>query len=129
MRIQTEVIVSLSRWFDAPTLSDVSIVNSGPVSWFVGSVLRKRAMTFAPFVFFAPGAYDPARPESVALLAHELTHIEQYRRYGKQSFLARYFWALGRNGFRYNHQLPLEREAYDLQAEVREALRSRLPEI
>ncbi|MFQ5872852.1 MAG: DUF4157 domain-containing protein, partial [Dehalococcoidia bacterium] len=92
---------------------------------FVRVVLRRGAMTFSPFIFLGRSLYDPSSLSSLALLAHELKHLEQYQRYGHLRFLIRYFWDLARNRFRYNRQLPLEAEAYDLQDNVRDALRNK----
>ncbi len=41
---------------------------------------------------------------------------------GHFGFLMRYFRDRARNGFEYSKTLPLEKAAYDLQAEVLEAL-------
>jgi len=37
------------------------------------------AFTLGEEIHFAPGLYDPASPEGVALLGHELTHVVQQR--------------------------------------------------
>jgi hypothetical protein len=126
MRLSTEVTGALQPWFPWLQPDRVRIVSGGPVGWFVGSVLRKRAMTFSPFIFFRYGAYDGSSLSSVALLAHELKHIEQYRRDGHPRFLVRYFWDLTCSRFRYSRDLPLEAEAYAIQAEVESRLRERL---
>ena len=47
---------------------------------------------------------------SDSLLRHEMKHVEQYKRYGKVGFLARYLWGWVSNGFRYS-KIPLEVEA------------------
>jgi len=111
-------------WFPTMRLDNVRVVTGGPVCWFVRSVLRRGAMTFSPFVFYGRAAYDPATLRSLGLLVHELKHIEQYRRYGHAVFLVRYFWAMGRNRFRYSHDLPLEAEAYAIEAAFKAALES-----
>ncbi len=126
MRLSTEVAVALQPWFPWLHPDRVRLVSGGPVCWFVGSVLHKRAMTFSPFIFFRYGAYDGSSLSSLALLAHELKHIEQYRTYGHPRFLVRYFWDLARSRFRYNRDLPLEADAYAIQAEVESRLRERL---
>jgi len=123
MRIDPNIVAILRSWFPALDLDGVRVVVRGPVCWFVRNVLRQGAMTVAPFIFFGRDAYDPKEHSSVALLAHELKHVDQYRRYGYVAFFARYFWALGKNRFRYSRDLPLEAEAYALQAEVRDKLR------
>lgn len=99
-------------------LDGVSVVTAGPACWLVKHVLRQGALTFSPFVFFGGSTYDPADADSVALLAHELKHVEQYQRYGRAGFLIRYFRDLAGRRFRYSADLPLEREAYALQDDV-----------
>jgi len=116
---------TLQPWFPSLALSKVRIVEAGPVCWFVRNVLRQGAMTFSPFIFFGRDTWDGASLVSIALLAHELRHIEQYRERGHVMFLARYFRDLARNRFRYSRDLPLEAECYALQARVEEALRAR----
>ncbi len=116
---------ALRPWFPSLDTSDARIATSGPVCWFVRSALRQGAMTLGSRIYFGRSAYEPSRPESLALLAHELKHVEQYRRYGAPGFLARYLWRLALNGFRYSHDLPLEKEAYAIQERVREALGER----
>ncbi len=123
MRLEPAVAEMLEPWFPSLPLRDVRIVTRGPVCWFVRVVLHKSAMAFSPFVFFGRSDYEPASLRSVSLLAHELKHIEQYRRHGHFLFLLRYFWHLARNGLRYSRDLPLEAEAYDLQDDVEDALR------
>jgi hypothetical protein len=125
MRIDSTTAESLQPWFPSLALDRVQIVHEGPMCWFVRNVLRQGAMTIAPYIFYGRSRFDPARLGSVALLAHELKHVQQYQEKGHVRFLARYFWDLGRNRFQYSKTLPLEKEAYDLQAEVERALRSR----
>lgn len=122
MRIDPTVAGLLLPWFSQPTLESVRIVQNGPVCWFVRVVLRQSAMTVASYIFFGRSRYDPARLASIALLAHEIKHVEQYQHYGHARFLLLYVWHLARNRFRYSRDLPLEAEAYPLQAEVRAAL-------
>ena len=124
MKIDAATIERLRPWFESIDLEKVRLVHSGPVCWYVRYVIKQGAMTIAPFVFYGRTAYDPTRLGSVALLAHELKHIEQYRRYGHVRFLARYLIALARARFRYSRDLPLEAEAYYLQDEVRAELRT-----
>jgi hypothetical protein len=119
MRIAPSTSAAISAWFPGLDLGEVRIITSGPVCWFVRSVLRQGAMTFAPYVFFGRDPWDPSSARSVALLAHEIKHIEQYGRLGHAGFLARYFRDLAANRFRYSETLTLEAEAYALQAEVR----------
>ena len=48
------------------------------------------------------------------LVAHELVHYDQWKRYGWVGFPLRYLWGWVTNGFRYVHN-PLELEAWVLE--------------
>lgn len=122
MKIDDQTADELRHWFPDFDMRSVTLVHSGPVCWFVEHVLRQGAMTFAPFVFYGKSRFQPGEPGSVALLAHELKHVQQYREMGHLRFLARYFLDKARNGFRYSKDLPLEKDAYDLQEQVLEKL-------
>ena len=51
----------------------------------------------------------------VSLLFHECVHVAQYRRLGVDRFMEEYVTGWATNGFDY-YAIPLEREAYGLQA-------------
>ena len=123
MKIGAATIATLQPWFGAMPLDGVHIVERGPMCWLVRNVLRQGAMTIAPFIFYGKARFDASSLPSVALLAHELKHVEQYRAKGHVRFLATYLRDLAGNKFRYSHDLPLEAEAYALQADVLKALR------
>jgi hypothetical protein len=122
MKLDATTIETLRPWFPTLAVDNVRVLQGGPVSWFVRVILRQGAMTIDPFVFYGRSRLNPSSPSSLALLAHELKHVEQYRRFGRLGFLLRYLRDLARNRFRYARDLPLEAECYALQAEVREAL-------
>lgn len=122
IKLEKSTIELLQPWFPDLRLTDVSLVSNGPVCWYVRSVARQGMMTIAPWVFYGRETYDPDNLVSVALIAHELVHVRQYHERGHAAFLARYLWDLGRNGFRYSRELPLEAEAYALQSRVRSEL-------
>jgi hypothetical protein len=113
------------RWFPDLDLDRVRIVTGGPVCWYVRRAGRG-AMTLAPYIFFGRAKFDPRDARSLALLVHELKHVEQVGRMGHIRFYLRYAAGLIRNGFRYSHDHPLEKEAYALQAAVFEPLRDAL---
>jgi hypothetical protein len=60
--------------------------------------------------------YDPHTPTGLALLAHELKHVEQYEKEGLVKFYLKYLWAFIRHG--YGQTVPFEAEAYELQGQV-----------
>lgn len=115
------VVRALKPWFPDLDFEKVRLVHKGLMSWFVRNVLRQGAMTIAPFIFFGKHGYDPDSPRSIALLAHELRHIEQYREMGYVGFIYTYMRDRIRAG-EYRRDLPLEAGPYALQDEVRTAL-------
>ena len=122
MKIDDATATTLRPWFPDLDMSSVTLVDRWPMNTLVRNVLRQGAMTIAPFVFYGKASFQPGDPKSIALLAHELKHVQQYRSMGYFRFFKRYFLDKARNGFEYSKTLPLEKEAYDLQAEVLEAL-------
>ena len=123
MKIDAETAKKLRPWFPNLDMQSVTLVNAWPTNVLLKHVLRQGAMTIAPFVFYGKGSFNPDSDTSVALLAHELRHIEQYRSMGYLAFFRRYFLDKTRNGFAYSRSLPLEKEAYDLQVDVLKGLR------
>ena len=85
-------------------------------------------MTIGRFVFLLR---DDARDGSSQLLAHELVHVQQYRRQGYLTFSARYLWHYGHGIVRLrNHKkayraIPAETEAYAAAAAWAKARRAR----
>ena len=122
--MEAKLVESMKPWFPALDLDRVRLVHKGPMAWFVRTVLRQGAMTIAPFVFFGKHHFDPDSPRSLALLAHELKHIEQYAAMGHIRFVWTYLRDRRRAGG-YSRDLPLEIEPYALQDEVRYALETR----
>jgi hypothetical protein len=66
-------------------------------------------------IYFRDSAYQINSQHGIELLAHELTHVEQYLS-GMTIF--KYLWA-SRRGYRQN---PYEVEAYEKGAEVRDKI-------
>ena len=93
-------------------------VRTGVPRWAAG---RPAAMTFRHTVYFAPGCFEPSSTEGIALLAHELAHVEQFRRLGTLRFAARYLGAYlksrlrGRTPHAAYTEIPLECAARDVQ--------------
>ncbi|MGQ9896640.1 MAG: eCIS core domain-containing protein [Acidobacteriota bacterium] len=54
------------------------------------AVVPPVAITFGALVWVIPRWYAPATPAGLELIAHELTHVVQYRRYGCVGFTLRY---------------------------------------
>jgi len=60
--------------------------------------------------------YDPHSAWGLALLAHELKHVEQYEKDGWCKFYAKYLWAYVFHG--YGESVPFEAAAYEFQRQV-----------
>ena len=105
-------------------MQSVTLIDAWPMNAVIKNGLRQGAMTIAPFVFYGKAHFTPGDAKSIALLAHELKHIQQYRGMGYLGFLKRYFLDKAKNGFEYSKTLPLEKVAYDLQDEVLQALQN-----
>jgi hypothetical protein len=98
-------------------LDAVQIRTSGPPSWYV-SVVGWSAITFGDRFWLR----EEARRRDIPLIAHELVHVAQYRRYGFAGFLARYVRDFVRHRG-YSRELPLEAPAYERADQARRALR------
>ncbi len=66
-------------------------------------------------------AYNPHTAIGLALLAHELKHVQQYERNGVLRFFVRYISSYGSHGG-YGRSVDFENEAYALGDDVREHL-------
>jgi hypothetical protein len=95
-------------------------VFSGPLANLAASALRAQAFVVGRRVFVSREAAREiagSTPTGLALLAHELAHVEQYRRYGIARFLWLYFGGYlegrvrGDSHARAYAAIPFEREA------------------
>jgi hypothetical protein len=101
-------------YFQRRTLEMARIVEGYVPFW-----LNKQmgAVVLGHHIYFRSGLYQPGvsdlinAPVSLELLAHELTHVEQYL---SGMTIGKYLWA-SRHGYRQN---PYEIEAYDKGAYV-----------
>lgn len=96
-------------YFHLHTLQKALIVEDHTPFW-----LRKNmcAVVLGHRIYFRAGAYQFNTPQGIELLAHELTHVEQYL---SGMTMLKYLWA-ARYGYQQN---PYEVEAYAKGAEVR----------
>jgi hypothetical protein len=121
--VDADIARRLKPWFPNTDIARVRVVTNGPVCWFVRRVLNQGGMTIAPYVFFGKDRFDPGSASSMALLAHELRHIEQYAVMGHMKFLFTYVRDRVRAG-EYRRDLPLEVDPYALQGVVKLELRA-----
>lgn len=104
-------------YFDDEVLACARIIEGKTPFW-----LRKRmnAVVLQNRIYFRAGVYVPDSAYGIELLAHELTHVEQFMR---GMTIGKYLWA-SRRGYGNNRY---EIEAYARVAEIRR-LCSKLPD-
>ncbi len=103
---------NFAPYFKHQTLASAQIFEGNVPFW-----LRKKmcAVVLGSRIYFRRGVYQPNQISSVELLAHELTHVEQYL---SGMNLLKYCWA-SRFGYQKN---PYEIEAYAKGKAVRFAI-------
>lgn len=75
------------------------------------------AITLGTTIYYRqPQLYNPHTVQGLAVLAHELKHVEQYERNGWLKFYARYIWDFRSHG--YGESVSFEAEAYEFQRRV-----------
>jgi len=102
-------------FFQQATLDSVRIIEGYAPFWLRKSMC---AVVMRHRIYFRLGAYQPNTPASTELLAHELTHVEQYL---SGMTILKYLWA-ARRGYRQN---LYEVEAYAKGAYVSAQILSR----
>ena len=114
--IPLHIRAELEPYFDFAVLDSVRFKVGDPVELNMAHALMQNpdvsAVTLVDVIVFRDAA--EAR-DDVALWAHELKHVEQYRQLGVDQFAARYA----------RDYRALEAPAYQLQGQVRQALKAR----
>ena len=88
---------------------------------------RRSAITLSYLIIFTkPQYYDPGSIQGLALLAHELKHVEQYEIEGIFRFLWRYLREWLKVGYDLDRH-PYEREATEFEARVQAQLKKERP--
>jgi len=75
------------------------------------------AATIGRHIFMRPEMWPLDRLPGIALLAHELVHVQQFRKFGPFRFAFRYLKDFFTKGYR---NVEFEKEAYEIQELVRE---------
>ena len=92
----------LAPYFAEKTLNIARICETHTPFWLYKSM---GAVVLGCHVYFRPSVYVPHEASGIELLAHELTHVEQYL---SGMTIVKYLWA-SRHGY---YQNPYEIEAY-----------------
>ena len=88
------------------------------------AVINPAAYTAGDHIHFAPDAYDDASVAGLALIAHEVTHCLQYRKYGRVQFQLLYLMHYlankkrGMSDAQAYEEIPFEVEARAKEREV-----------
>ena len=127
-RLPQATIENLKRkeWFPDPSIVDRARAVILP---FCPRYIarRRRAITLGHLIIFTkPQYYDPCSLQGLAVLAHELKHVEQYRREGFLRFLWQYLSHWLKVGYDLERH-PYEREATELEARVQTQLQKERP--
>jgi hypothetical protein len=79
---------------------------------------KTKAITLGKTIHFC-GAdqFQPHSAKGLALIAHELKHVEQYEKFKFVKFYAKYIWSFIRHG--YGKEIDIEATAYALEAAVK----------
>lgn len=103
--------------------NDVAWRISGiPLFIMIVALIRPIGITLGTVVCLKRGYFRPDWPEGVELIAHELTHVEQYRAVGYPLFTLRYGFEFLRNLLRGNsiHD-AYENISFEVEARARSA--------
>ena len=114
--IPLHIRAELEPYFDFAVLDSVRFKVGDPVELNMAHTLMQNPDVSAVTLIDVIGFRDAAEArDDVALWAHELKHVEQYRQLGVDQFAARYA----------RDYRALEAPAYQLQGQVRQALKAR----
>ena len=120
----------LTPHFSDHDLSRVVIHLSIP--WYVRKFAKitPAAYTSGNKIYFAPNQYDPSTVDGIASIAHEITHVEQYRKYGKLRFRVKYLAFFLKNKRKQMEDseayegIAFEKEAFEKAEEVKKYLKT-----
>jgi hypothetical protein len=113
-RIEAAILAQLRLYFMQTSFDSVWIHRDCNLD---GDVVpgSRDAITFGEHIYFGPGQYHPFDPWGFGLLAHELTHVLQYRQKGRDRFTCEYGLECG---FGADNFCAIEQAAYRFEREV-----------
>jgi Domain of unknown function (DUF4157) len=85
-----EVRDLLAPYFPGLDLDRI-VLNLTGIPWYVPK--KMDAFTNRHHIYFARGRFHPGTASGVALIAHELTHCDQFKRHGTWIFRVKYGWS------------------------------------
>jgi len=119
--IPEHAITRLRPWYYEPSLRRAKIVR-GSLFGLIFGASGQKAVTINQTVHLTRRADSPDTPAGIALIGHELFHVEQQRQSGWWRFFFRYLrdWRPAHRRRGWEH--PLEKPAYERGREIRESL-------
>jgi hypothetical protein len=117
LNLDKQFVALLKEGFPLLDLERINIRTSGIIIPLLRA-LHGAGMTLGHQIFILPEYYNPKTLQGLSLLAHELKHVEQYERLGYIHLAARYVIDFIKNDFRYGENLPLEKEAFEMERKV-----------
>jgi hypothetical protein len=115
--LPSDVQILLARHFPDFDLRRVRIHIGIPSHVRLFAAITAAAYTSGDDLYFAPGVYDTTTIEGLALIAHEIAHSVQYKRYGKIKFQLLYLMHYlankkrGMSDAQAYEEIPFEKEA------------------
>jgi hypothetical protein len=114
-------------------LNEIDIYEGLPESITRFAVIDVAAITLANSIYFAPGQYS-GNLDGIELVAHELTHVKQWRLKGQVGFASAYLSEYRKNrkagmseADAYTN-ISFEKEAAEYAANIKEAIRKQYGE-
>lgn len=129
-RLPGTVVDALKPYFPEDFDHSTIRLNNGIPWWAAGD---PDAVTFRNTIHLREGTYAPNTPGGIALIGHEVLHVQQFRELGIAGFIRRYFseYTAGRlsglGPYEAYRGISLESSAFDLQERIRADLLRRGP--
>ncbi|MCP4536405.1 MAG: DUF4157 domain-containing protein [Chloroflexi bacterium] len=119
-------LLARPEWFADPEIVDrVQVRKASRFARFISSKrfanTEISAVTLGHTIHMRkPEKFDPHSPSGLALLAHEIKHVEQYEQRGRLKFYTSYLWDYARGRYK---KVSLEKQAYEFDKVVEDHLK------
>jgi hypothetical protein len=120
VEVPAAVRARLAPWYGDELPARVRLVSGSLFGWLFG-LAGQHAVTINRTVHWTRHAPALETAQGTALLGHELYHVVQ-QQMGWWRFLARYLWQWRPVHTRRGYEHPMERPAYERQAEVQRTI-------
>lgn len=127
MKISEDAKNLLSPFFPNLNLEEVVLIDGSIIGRMIMTLFGASAITFGDKIYFAE-RLDQSNFFNMALIGHELVHVEQYKKLGMVRFLIRYLLEFvvnlrkERTCRKAYMAIPFEREAYQTEEMILDLL-------